>query len=128
MPLQQVQGDGKVGASAGDKVTNGSKTGAVREAQALITVVKWEQGTIGGNFEDAAFRKIEGVQNLPRVLFLVQENVAFLKRLRDANPEKTVLRQVNLSHAVLVEETLHNLLEDSFIAIRVRDHDVINEN
>ena len=47
---------------------------------------------------------------------------------RDANPEKAVLRQVNLSHAVLVEKTLHNLLEDSFIAIRMRDQDVIHEN
>ena len=69
--------------------------------------------------------------NVSRILsgiVLDQENVAFLKRLRDANPEKAVLRQVNLSHAVLVEKTLHNLLEDSFIAIRMRDQDVIHEN
>ena len=72
--------------------------------------------------------RLKGVQDLSRVLLLIQENVAFLKRLRDANPEKAVLRQVNLSHAVLVEKTLHNLLEDSFIAIRMRDQDVIHEN
>ena len=59
------------------------------------------------------------VSKISRVLLLIQENVAFLKRLRDANPEKAVLRQVNLSPAVLVEKTLHNLLEDSFIAISV---------
>ena len=61
----------------------------------MITILKGEQGTVGGNFEDAAFRKIEGVQNFSRVLFLIQENAAFLKRLRDADPEKAVLGQVD---------------------------------
>ena len=87
----------------------------------MITIVEREQRTVGGNFEDAAFCKVEGVQNLPRVLFLIQENVAFLKRLRDADPEKAVLGQVDLSHAVLVEKTLNNLLKDGFVAVRMRD-------
>ena len=87
----------------------------------MITVVKRKQRTVGGNFEDAAFCMVEGVQNLPRVLFLIQENIAFLKRLCDANPEKAVLGQVDLSHAVLVEKTLNNLLEDSFVAVRMSD-------